>query len=114
MIDAASDAAQSLKQLTVTRSRRTLLEILPPNVNKMNGLKAALNFYRIPREQLAAFGDEENDKDMLEYAGIGVAMGNAIPEIKQIADITVGSNDDDGVANYLIDYFQISPTAIRL
>jgi hydroxymethylpyrimidine pyrophosphatase-like HAD family hydrolase len=51
---------------------------------------------------------------MLEYAGIGVAMGNAIPEIKQIADITVGSNDDDGVANYLIDYFQISPTAIRL
>lgn len=47
MIDAASDAAQSLKQLTVTRSRRTLLEILPPNVNKMNGLKAALNFYRI-------------------------------------------------------------------
>ena len=41
-------------------------------------------------------------------------MGNAIPEIKQIADITVGSNDDDGVANYLIDYFQISPTAIRL
>ena len=76
--------------------------------------KAALNFYRIPREQLAAFGDEENDKDMLEYAGIGVAMGNAIPEIKQIADITVGSNDDDGVANYLIDYFQISPTAIRL
>jgi len=80
----------------------------------MNGLKAALNFYRIPREQLAAFGDEENDKDMLEYAGIGVAMGNAIPEIKQIADITVGSNDDDGGANYLIDYFQISPTAIRL
>ena len=114
MVDAASDAAQSLKQLTVTRSRRTLLEILPPNVNKMNGLKAALNFYRIPREQLAAFGDEENDKDMLEYAGIGVAMGNAIPGIKQIADITVGSNDDDGVANYLIDYFQINPTAIRL
>lgn len=114
MIDAAATAATSLENLTVARSRRTLLEIMPPNVNKMNGLKAALNFYRIPREQLAAFGDEENDKDMIEYAGIGVAMGNAIPSIKKIADITVPSNDDDGVATYLVDYFQISPTAIRL
>lgn len=113
MVDAASEAAQSLEGVTVTRSRRTLLEIMPPNVNKKNGLKAALNFYRIPREQLAAFGDEENDQDMLDYAGIGIAMGNAIPEIKKIADITTQSNDEDGVAKFLIDYFQISPTAIH-
>ncbi|EGF47752.1 HAD superfamily hydrolase, partial [Lacticaseibacillus rhamnosus MTCC 5462] len=45
---------------------------------------------------------------------IGWPWVTRLPEIKQIADITVGSNDDDGVANYLIDYFQISPTAIRL
>lgn len=50
---------------------------------------------------------------MLDYAGIGIAMGNAIPEIKKIADITTQSNDEDGVAKFLIDYFQISPTAIH-
>ena len=43
-------------------------------------------------------GDHENDRDMIEYAGLGVAMGNAIDSIKEIADFVTTTNDEDGVA----------------
>ena len=50
------------------------------------------------REDLMAFGDGFNDLSMLEYAGIGIAMGNAVDEVKAIADFITISNDEDGIA----------------
>ena len=50
------------------------------------------------REDLMAFGDGFNDLSMLEYAGIGIAMGNAVDEVKAIADFITVSNDEDGIA----------------
>ena len=50
------------------------------------------------REDLMAFGDGFNDLSMLEYAGMGVAMGNAVDEVKAIADFITISNDEDGIA----------------
>ncbi len=56
---------------------------------------------------------QSNFQDMFDYTGIVIAMDNAISEIKKIADITTHSNEEDGITKFLIDYFQISPTAIH-
>ena len=50
------------------------------------------------RECLAAFGDGDNDREMISYARVGVAMGNASPECKKAADWIAPSNEEDGVA----------------
>ena len=51
-----------------------------------------------PREAVMAFGDGRNDLDMLEWAGVGCAVDNAVPEVKAAADELIPSNDEDGVA----------------
>lgn len=55
----------------------------------------------ISREHIIAFGDDYVDAKMLQYCGIGVAMGNAIDEIKQCADVVIGDNDIDAIAVYI-------------
>jgi hydroxymethylpyrimidine pyrophosphatase-like HAD family hydrolase len=52
----------------------------------------------VPRRQVVAFGDGLNDREMLSWAGLGVAMGNADPATKSVADEVTASNDEDGVA----------------
>ena len=52
-------------------------------------------------EDIVAFGDDYADIGMLKLAGIGVAMGNAIHEVKKAADVVIGSNEEDGIAKYL-------------
>ena len=56
-----------------------------------------LAYYGIDRSECMAFGDGGNDQDMLAYAGIGVAMGNALEEVKKIADHVTDSADEDGI-----------------
>jgi len=75
-----------------------MLEILPPNGGKGAALKALLKELQVPSEQAMAIGDAENDLEMLEIAGIGVAVGNADQKVKDAADHVVASNDEDGVA----------------
>ena len=53
------------------------------------------------------FGDEENDFETIAQAGVGVAMGNAIPQIKQVANAETLTNNEDGVAAYLKQYFDL-------
>ena len=60
--------------------------------------------YGITREQTMAFGDGGNDTDMLAYAGIGVAMGNATAEPKAVADYITDDVDHDGVRNALLHF----------
>ena len=55
----------------------------------------------IKLSNVIAFGDDYADIDMLKLSGIGIAMGNAIKEVKEAADIIIGSNDEDGIAVYL-------------
>lgn len=68
----------------------------------------ALDTVLLPRgfkiEEMIAFGDGHNDKTMMEYAGTAVAMGNAVEEVKAIADMVTLSNDEDGIAEALIKY----------
>ena len=65
------------------------MKLLKADLNKAVGLKKASDYYNIPAERVIAFGDEDNDLEMLEYAGRGIAMGNAIDKVKNIAnDVT--------------------------
>lgn len=74
-----------------------MLEILPPGASKGVALKLLLKDINIPTEQVLAIGDGENDIEMVQLAGIGVAVGNAHQKLKGVANHVVASNDEDGV-----------------
>lgn len=79
----------------------SIIEVIRAGVNKAVGLKRISDYYGIPRERIIAFGDEDNDLEMIEFAGQGIAMGNAIPELKTTANFITGTNEQDGIADYL-------------
>ncbi|MRX73481.1 Cof-type HAD-IIB family hydrolase [Bacillus lacus] len=78
-----------------------VIEIIKFGMHKAVGLKRIADHYDIPPERIIAFGDEDNDLEMLKYAGQGVAMGNATKEVKSITDLVTLSNEEDGIAHYL-------------
>lgn len=77
-------------------------EITNKNVNKWTALEVLLNKLEIKKEELITIGDNINDKEMIENAEIGIVTGNASPEMKSIADETVASNNEDGVAEAIL------------
>lgn len=84
------------------------IEINNRGVSKGNAVKALGEKYGIKREEIICIGDNENDLSMIEYAGLGIAMGNAIDSVKEIADYITSSNDDNGVAKALRKFFEIN------
>ncbi|BAB06625.1 Cof-type HAD-IIB family hydrolase [Halalkalibacterium halodurans] len=78
-----------------------VIEIVKAGMNKAVGLKRIADYYQVPKERIIAFGDEDNDFEMIEYAGKGVAMANAIDPLKALANDITLSNEDDGIAVYL-------------
>jgi len=86
-----------------------ILEVTSKGVHKAKGLAYLADQFQIQRQNVIAFGDEHNDLEMLQYAGLGVAMANGTAPIKAIADdITAYDNDQNGVARYLADYFDLA------
>lgn len=81
----------------VFRSEPFFLEIVPVGINKAKGLEILLDKIGVKSSELIAFGDGYNDIPMIEFAGMGVAMGNAAEEIKNAADFVTRSNNDDGI-----------------
>lgn len=82
----------------LVRSEETYLEVLPPGVNKGVGLAEVARQLAIPLEAVVAFGDNLNDLEMLEVAGLGVAVGNAHPGLKARADLVAATNNEGGMA----------------
>ena len=76
-------------------------EISAKNVDKWNAIEFLKEKMNIRTEEIIAIGDNINDKEMLENAGLGIAMGQSHPEIKEIADQITTSNAEDGVAEIL-------------
>ena len=74
-------------------------EITAQNVNKWNALKFLADRLNIKQNEIAVIGDNINDKEMIENAGLGIVMGNSAPYIKRIGNIVVSDNDSDGVAD---------------
>ena len=84
-----------------------IIEVMNKQMNKAEALKKIANEYGIPKERIIAFGDGANDMEMIDYAGIGVAMGNAIDELKTVAKYITDTNEEYGVANFLANYFAL-------
>lgn len=96
--------AQLLKGITrlkITRWWDCACDIVNRDCSKSQGISHVLDVYGYKRENVMAFGDGGNDMDMLEYAGIGVAMGNAKEKVKACANYVTDSVDDDGVVTAL-------------
>ena len=77
------------------------MDIIGKGGGKVTGIRKYLESQDIAVEETIAFGDGENDIEMLEFAGIGVAMGNADEAVKAVADYITTDIDEDGVANAL-------------
>ncbi|MCP2262296.1 hypothetical protein LX15_006032 [Streptoalloteichus tenebrarius] len=82
-----------------------LLELSAPGVTKATGLAAVAELLGVDRSDVAAFGDMPNDLPMLRWAGHGVAMANAHPEVLAVADEVAAPNSADGVAQVLERWF---------
>lgn len=86
------------QKVHITKSKPIFLEITDCSVNKGVALAALAEHFSIVQEDVMAIGDSFNDLEMIQYAGMGVAMGNARSEIKEQADFITVSNEEDGVA----------------
>ncbi|AIX49810.1 MULTISPECIES: sugar-phosphatase [Pantoea] len=91
--------ARMQESYTVLKSAPYFLEILNPLVNKGYGVKMLAEKLGLQQSEVMAIGDQENDLAMIEYAGTGVAMGNAIDSVKKIAQFVTKTNMEDGVAH---------------
>lgn len=81
----------------IIRSHNLFLEGVPTGVSKGNALARLAAHFDVPRAQVMAVGDAENDISMIEWAGLGVAMGQASPRVRQVADWVAPTVEEDGV-----------------
>lgn len=95
---------ENLVHTTFTKSRAYFLEFFSNKVSKAVAMEKLGEYYGISREEMIAVGDQTNDLPMIEYAGLGVAMANAVDKVKAVADYITASNNEDGVAQ-LIEKF---------
>ena len=80
------------------------MDITPPGIDKAVGLSKLAQYLQIDKSEIMASGDGDNDLAMIEYVGLGVAMENAIDDVKNIAQFITKDCDEDGIA-YVIDKF---------
>jgi len=90
--------------LTVLRSKPFFLEFTESGVTKGTSLSSLIQQLGISREEVIAMGDSNNDLSMIQFAGLGVAMGNASDEIKAQADFITDTNMNDGVAKVVEEF----------
>jgi Cof subfamily protein (haloacid dehalogenase superfamily) len=95
------------KRLAIMFSTSIFLEFMDGAVSKGNALFEVADHLNIAIDNIMSFGDGENDISMIKTAGIGVAMENAAPNVKAVADEVTLSNNDDGVAEFLEDFFKL-------
>jgi len=90
-----------IDSLNIYPSKPTYLEIMPKEASKTSAIEILRKKFNVKQREILAAGDNYNDMDMIEYAGLGVAMGNAPDEVKRCADFVTLSNDEDGVAKVI-------------
>ncbi|KAF9954466.1 hypothetical protein BGZ72_004571 [Mortierella alpina] len=92
-------------QATLTYSGDYFLEISAAGVNKGLGLQKYCEANQIAQEDVVAFGDLLNDAEMLQFAGLGLCMGNGHEDMKKLADRVIGTNAEDGLAKEVESWF---------
>lgn len=91
----------SMPHCRATRWNPLFSDVVPSNSNKAIGIDHIIRHYGISLDETMAFGDGGNDKEMLQHAGIGVAMGNSLADVQAVADYVTTSVDEDGVSHAL-------------
>lgn len=97
---------KTFKNCTTMRWCDLFVDVIPKDGGKPEGIKKICEFYGIKQYEIMAFGDGENDCKMLEYAKIGIAMGNANDKVKSCADYVTNDVDENGIENAL-KYFNV-------
>ncbi|KXG74009.1 Cof-type HAD-IIB family hydrolase [Thermotalea metallivorans] len=92
---------EAIPTIECSKSWHNNLEIMNRGVSKGAAVRRLAKSLGIRREEVICFGDHENDLSMIEYAGLGIAMGNADEVVKARADYVTATNDEDGVAKAL-------------
>lgn len=83
-------------------------QIMHKNATKAKAVAVLAQYWNIPESEIVSFGDDYNDLDMLKFSGIGVAMENAVDEVKAIADYICLSNDEDGMSEWIRSHVDIA------
>lgn len=78
-----------------------LLQIMSNEATKLNGVKTLAEYYNISLNEIAAFGDDNDDVDMIKHCGYGVAVANAIKDVIEAANYITENSDEDGVAKWI-------------
>ncbi|NMB47184.1 MAG: HAD family hydrolase [Firmicutes bacterium] len=97
--------------LNISLSKPNYCEIVIKEVSKAHALEQVAKILKIPHTNIIAFGDGENDMGIVSMAGVGVAMGNAMPEVLAVADLVTKSNNEDGIYHALLELGLIRPPA---
>ena len=87
--------------ISITSAIENCIDVLNGGISKAKGLSILSDNLGVKREEIITVGDNINDMEMIEYAGLGVAMGNAPDQVKDKADYVTASNNDDGLAKFL-------------
>jgi len=90
----------------LTKSLIDNVEVVNKGVSKGRALEILSGYYNIPKDEIIAIGDNENDLSMIKFAGLGIAMGNSTELIKLNADYITKSNDEDGVASAIYEFIK--------
>lgn len=108
--EAILDVQQNFPELRLLRMGDDLggADIVPAGNNKARGIPLILNYYGASIKDTVAIGDSMNDLDMIGLAGLGIAMGNAMPEVQKAAGYVTSDVDEDGLSN-AIRYALSSP-----
>lgn len=92
------------QRFTVLRSQKDHLEFTHPLASKESALRQLAGLLKIEPTATMAIGDEQNDLGMIKAAGIGVAMGNAVPQLRAIADQVTADNNHNGVGEAILKW----------
>jgi Cof subfamily protein (haloacid dehalogenase superfamily) len=94
-------------KISITSAIKNCIDILDGGISKAKGLSILCDNLNIKQEEIITVGDNINDIEMIEYAGLGVAMGNAPDQVKSRADYVTTSNNDDGLAKFLEKFLSV-------
>ena len=93
-----------LKDCKTARWDEYAVYIMPKDCDKASGVMATIKHFNLDMKEALCIGDDNNDIEMVSKAGIGIAMGNAIPELKEVADYVTDNIDNDGFAKAMLHY----------
>ena len=97
-------AQELCQRFSGVRSQPVIYEAMPKGVTKAFALELLAQRLEINPEEIMALGDANNDIEMLQFAGLGIAMGNASNHVKNLADYVTDSNEENGVATAIAKF----------